>query len=110
MDQEQVLLEKCLMETEKYSAKFTDVRVFSRLTESLGMRNGQVEVAKTSQERGMNVRVILNDAWGYASSSRVSKSEIGVMVKNAIDIARKKYSNIEDVDVSEISTREYHRC
>lgn len=88
MEQEQDLLEKCLKETEKYNVSFADARVFSTMNESLRLRNGQVQRAGTLFEKGMNVRVILNGAWGYASSSRVDEKEVSDVVKQAIDVSK----------------------
>jgi TldD protein len=88
MEQEQALLEKCLKEADKFNVRFTDARVFSTMNETLRLKNGQVELAGTLFEKGMNIRVILNGAWGYASSSRVDEKEINDVVKQAIDIAK----------------------
>lgn len=87
MEQEQELLEKCLTETERYNVSFADARIFSTMREVLVMKNGQIETAGSSLERGMNVRVILNGAWGYATTS-VMEEDIAPTVKLAINVAK----------------------
>ncbi len=86
MEQEQELLEKCLTETEKYDVSFADTRIFSTMREVIIMKNGQIETAGTSLEKGMNVRVILDGAWGNATTS--VEGDIGPTVKHAINVAK----------------------
>ncbi|MFX1506728.1 MAG: TldD/PmbA family protein [Promethearchaeota archaeon] len=86
MEQEQELLEKCLTETEKYNVSFADTRIFSTMREVIVMKNGQIETAGTLLEKGMNVRVILDGAWGYATTSM--EGAIVPTVNNAIKVAK----------------------
>ncbi|MFX1534549.1 MAG: TldD/PmbA family protein [Promethearchaeota archaeon] len=88
MEDKQAFLEKCLKETELFNVSFSDARVLSTLNETLTMKNGQIETAGTEFEQGFNVRVILNGAWGYATSSRLNEADIGTVVQQAIDIAK----------------------
>ncbi|MHA2075611.1 MAG: TldD/PmbA family protein, partial [Candidatus Hodarchaeales archaeon] len=52
------------------------------------IKNSQIDIAEMLKERGMNIRVILNGAWGMASSSRVSKKNIDQMVEQAINVSK----------------------
>ncbi|MFX1247192.1 MAG: TldD/PmbA family protein [Promethearchaeota archaeon] len=88
MEQEQEFLEKCLVETERFDVSFADARVFSKMIEGLSMKNGDIDTARILLERGMNVRIILNGAWGYATTSRVLKTDITSLVKQAIKVAK----------------------
>jgi len=51
-------------------ASYADVR-FSRLeTQSITVKNGNVEALSSGESQGFGVRVIVDGAWGFASSSR----------------------------------------
>ncbi|MHA1911511.1 MAG: TldD/PmbA family protein [Candidatus Kariarchaeaceae archaeon] len=81
-------VELCLIEAEKHKTSFADARVFSTMNESLEIKRGQVETAGTAKEKGFNVRVIYNGAWGYATSSVMTKENIPMVVSQAIEVAK----------------------
>ncbi|MHA2278191.1 MAG: TldD/PmbA family protein [Candidatus Kariarchaeaceae archaeon] len=88
MEQKLEFVENCLKEAERYKPKFTDVRVFSMINDDLVMKNSQIEKAFVIKEKGFNVRVIFDDAWGYASSYKLDTKEIPEVVKSAIKVAK----------------------
>ena len=88
MEENEEFVENCLREVERYNPKFTDVRVFTWMNDDLSMKNGQIEKAHLLLEKGFNVRVIVNGAWGYASSFKIDKKEIPRVVKEAIHVAK----------------------
>jgi TldD protein len=77
---------------------YGDVRIVRNKTEVLKVKNEKTETATYSENIGFGVRVIVNGAWGFASSSRVTKKEMERVVKNAIEIA-KGSSRVKKEDV-----------
>ncbi|MHA2246770.1 MAG: TldD/PmbA family protein [Candidatus Hodarchaeales archaeon] len=88
MGQKQDFLDKCLTETENVDVSFAEARIFSKMNERINMKKGYVEEARSTFEQGFNVRIILNGAWGYATSSRLNEADIPLVVKQAIDVAK----------------------
>jgi TldD protein len=69
-------------------ASYADVRIVNQKQESLEVKNGSPEQIKYSENRGFGVRVIVDGAWGFASSSRLEKEEIERVTQLAVRIAR----------------------
>lgn len=88
MEQEKELLEMCLTATESFKVSFSEARIFEKLIDRIHLKSGNIETTGTIFENGLSVRVILDGAWGYATSSRAEKKEITGLVKHAVDIAK----------------------
>ena len=69
-------------------ASYADIRVVERVTQHLAVKNGKVEALEQDETIGFGVRVIVNGAWGFASSSRLEGQEVERVVSQAIAIAR----------------------
>jgi TldD protein len=69
-------------------ASYVDVRVMERTTEGIDVKNGRVEGVSSGSSSGFNVRVIVNGAWGFASSARMDESEAERVAQLAVQIAR----------------------
>ena len=69
-------------------AQYADIRVVENRTESMQVKNGVVESLNFSESRGFGVRVLLNGAWGFSSSSDLSTDEIDRITEQAVEIAR----------------------
>lgn len=69
-------------------ATYADIRVVTRLTQHIAVKNGQVEALEQDETMGFGVRVIANGAWGFASSSRLEPKEIERVVAQAIALAK----------------------
>ncbi len=69
-------------------ASYADVRVMERTVESISVKNGRVEALSSSVDSGFNVRVIVNGAWGFASSARMDLKEAQRVADQAVAIAR----------------------
>ncbi len=73
---------------QQLGASYVDVRVMERTTEGIQVRNGRVEGVSSSTSSGFNVRVIVNGAWGFASSACMDDVEAERVAKQAVQIAR----------------------
>jgi TldD protein len=69
-------------------ASYADVRVMERTTEAIEVKNGRVEGVSSATSSGFNVRVIVNGAWGFASSARMDDAEAERIAQQAVQIAR----------------------
>ncbi|RKY68617.1 MAG: TldD/PmbA family protein [Candidatus Latescibacterota bacterium] len=69
-------------------ASYADIRIVRGKQESLEVKNGSPEQIKYSESLGFGVRVIVDGAWGFASSSRLEKDEIERVTQLAVRIAR----------------------
>ncbi len=69
-------------------ASYVDVRVMERTTEGIDVKNGRVEGVSSGSSSGFNVRVIVNGAWGFASSARMDEAEAERVAQLAVQIAR----------------------
>src|SRR5260370_13162471 len=69
-------------------ASYVDVRVMERTTESIDVKNGRVEGISSGTSSGFNVRVIVDGAWGFASSANMDYAEAEQVARQAIQIAR----------------------
>ncbi|MDO9390411.1 MAG: DNA gyrase modulator, partial [bacterium] len=67
---------------------YADVRVTGQLSEFISTKNGSVEAVTKSSDSGFGLRVLVNGAWGFASSSRLETAEIRKVVRDAIEIAK----------------------
>jgi TldD protein len=68
-------------------AQYADIRTLERRSESISVKNGNVEAMSLSEDEGFGVRVLVDGAWGFASSSQLSKDEINRVTALAIQIA-----------------------
>ncbi len=69
-------------------ASYADVRIVERVTQHIAVKNGRVEALEQDESLGFGIRVIVNGAWGFASSSRLEGQEIERIVSQAVAIAR----------------------
>src|SRR5205814_3190191 len=80
-------------------ATYADVRVVNDRSRGLATKNGKIGNASDSQSLGMSVRVLVNGAWGFASSADMGRSAVEATAARAIDIAKAsaqvKQSNVK---------------
>jgi TldD protein len=69
-------------------ASYADIRLVTTDTQSIAVRNGIVESISLDASQGLGVRVIVDGAWGFASSARLDKDQVDEVTALAIEIAR----------------------
>ncbi len=69
-------------------AGYADIRIVRRLDESIAIKTGRVEGVASGESEGFGVRVLVDGAWGFASSSRLEPAEIDRVAGDAVRIAR----------------------
>jgi TldD protein len=69
-------------------ASYADVRVIRRAEESINIKSGRVEGVSLGESEGFGVRVLVDGAWGFASSSLLGTDEADRVAAQAVRIAR----------------------
>jgi TldD protein len=84
----QDLLDRALNLAQTRGVQYADARVIEKETESLVLQNGAMRTLETDRNLGVGVRVLVDGAWGFASSRDMSLSEIDRLTDRAFEIAK----------------------
>jgi TldD protein len=82
------LIERALDAATGSGASYADVRVIEHETELLTVKNGALAAATTDRSAGFGVRVLVDGAWGFASSQDISPAEMERVARQAVAIGR----------------------
>jgi TldD protein len=69
-------------------ASYADIRVISTQMEFIEVKDGRIGQIQRKESLGFGIRLILNGAWGFASSAELSKEKVQTTAKEAIEIGR----------------------
>jgi len=69
-------------------ATYADVRIVRRKDQSVNVKAGQVDGVSLGESEGLGVRVLVDGAWGFASSGRMDGAEADRVAGQAVRIAR----------------------
>lgn len=69
-------------------ASYADVRVVNRQHQNIIVKNGKVETLEQNETQGFGIRVIVEGAWGFASSSSMEWADLDRVVQQAVSIAK----------------------
>lgn len=69
-------------------ADYADARLVTEETESLTVRNQEMEGIDRSRSQGVGVRVLVNGYWGFAATARTEEPEVERTARLAVAIAR----------------------
>jgi TldD protein len=84
----QDLSRRALDTADARGAAFADVRVVRRRDESLTVKTGRAEGVSIGESEGFGVRVLVDGAWGFASSNVLTAAEADRVAALAVRIAR----------------------
>lgn len=73
---------------EAQGASYADIRIVQQESQSISVKNGVVEALSRSEDQGFGVRVVVDGAWGFASSSYLEPSEVDRVLALVIQIAK----------------------
>src|SRR5689334_10434922 len=82
------LIERALDRVTSQGASYADVRVVRQQSQEVGVRNGAVEQVSLDDDAGFGVRALVDGAWGFASSYRLTAQEADAVADAAVRIAR----------------------
>jgi len=68
-------------------ATYADVRVVDERSRALATKNGKIGNASDSRSQGFNVRVLIDGAWGFASSAELGRAAVETTAARAVEIA-----------------------
>ena len=69
-------------------AGYADIRIIHAKTQNITTRNGEIAMLDQADTLGFGVRVIVDGAWGFASSARVTFEEIDRIAALAVQIGK----------------------
>src|SRR5438874_11138823 len=84
----QELIDRALDTAERSGASYADIRLVERESESLTVKNGALEAAEAQRTAGLGVRILLDGAWGFASSGLLEADEAERVAREAAGVAR----------------------
>jgi len=77
------------METARVKgARYADIRLIESRSQTIGVKDGRVDALGDFESVGFGVRVLVGNAWGFASSADVTGEEIDRVTALAVEIAR----------------------
>ena len=82
------LTDRALDTATALGAGYADVRVVRRLEESITIKTRRVEAVSSAESDGFGLRVLVDGAWGFASSHRLTADEADRVAADAVRIAR----------------------
>src|SRR5687767_15611115 len=82
------LTDRALDTASAKGAAYADVRAVRRLEESISIKTGRVEGVASGESEGFGVRVLVDGAWGFASSHILTMTEADRVAGEAVRIAR----------------------
>ncbi|MDP9353299.1 MAG: TldD/PmbA family protein, partial [Chloroflexota bacterium] len=83
-----VLAQRALDTASARGATYADIRLLDRVSQSIQTRNGQVDNLLNAKDQGFGIRVIVDGAWGFASSHDPDPKEVDRVAGLAVEIAR----------------------
>jgi TldD protein len=82
------LTQRALDTASQLGAAYADVRIVRRRDESIAVKSGRLEGVAMGETEGFGVRVLVDGAWGFASSHRLELDEADRVAGLAVRIAR----------------------
>ncbi|MDQ5840764.1 MAG: TldD/PmbA family protein, partial [Chloroflexota bacterium] len=82
------LIERAIDAATGSGAAYADVRIVEHQAESLTVKNGSLAAASSERSAGFAVRVLVEGAWGFASSQDLGLDESQRVARQAVAIAR----------------------
>src|SRR5258707_11964967 len=82
------LTDRALDTANGLGAEYADIRVVRRLEESIAVKTGRVEGVAIGEAEGFGIGVLVDGAWGFASSNRLELGEADRVAGLATRIAR----------------------
>ncbi len=82
------LVERALDLARLKGASFAEARVVRHQSQLVLVKNGAVEAVRLEEDAGFGVRVLVDGAWGFASSYRLVGEEVDAVADQAVRIAK----------------------
>src|SRR5438045_8984145 len=69
-------------------ATYADVRVIDERSRALSTKNGKIGTASDARSQGLNVRVLVDGACGFASTANLARNSTESTAAHAVEIAK----------------------
>ncbi|MGQ9788240.1 MAG: TldD/PmbA family protein [Candidatus Hadarchaeaceae archaeon] len=79
--------ERAIIDSLKFGARYADVRLEKLTWETIVVKDGKVERAKSGEIHGLGLRVLLK-TWGFASCTHLNKRSLRKIVATAASMAK----------------------
>src|SRR3954451_5141004 len=90
------LTDRALDTATSLGAAYADIRVVRRQDEQVTVKSGRVEAVASGESEGFGVRVLVDGAWGFASSHRLTTADADRIAAEAVRIARASATALRD--------------
>ncbi|MBF8290373.1 MAG: TldD/PmbA family protein [Chloroflexi bacterium] len=90
------LTQRALDTATQLGAAYADVRIVRRRDESVSIKSGRLEGVSSGETEGFGIRVLVDGAWGFASSHRLELDEADRVGALAVRIARASGTALRD--------------
>jgi TldD protein len=87
MSEFEILMLRAIDLATSRGARYADMRVVHRVEQGLMVKNGVVKAVQSGDSLGFGVRVLVGNAWGFASSRELSAAEVERITRLALEIA-----------------------
>lgn len=84
------LADQVISQATGLGASFAEFRIEQSTSESIHTREKAVRAVNFSEDSGCCVRVLVDGAWGFAASHKISKDEVQKLITTAIAIAKQQ--------------------
>ncbi|MFQ5941956.1 MAG: TldD/PmbA family protein [Anaerolineales bacterium] len=82
------LLDRAMDLANARGAQYADARIVDNETETLVLQNGDMRTLESSKNLGIGVRVLVDGAWGFASTRDLSLEAVDRVADRAFEIAK----------------------
>jgi TldD protein len=84
----QEIVQQAVTEATVAGAAYADARMVTEESESLTVKNQEMEGIDRSRSEGVGIRVLVNGYWGFAATARARGEEVAKTARLAVAIAR----------------------
>lgn len=82
------LAQRAIDAAQSRGARYADIRIIESRSQIAGVKDGAVESLGDFVSAGFGIRVLVGNAWGFASSADITTQEIDRVASVAVEIAR----------------------
>jgi TldD protein len=104
-------ISELLQETLSKSPYWAEARYHRRNSQSVSVQKGLVKQAKSNLTSGVGIRVLVDGAWGFSSTSDLTPQALEKTLKLAIDCAKSlsqlKKSKVKKLPATKLATGEF---
>lgn len=90
------MMERLMDEALAGGAKFADARAGEGVSSSIEIQDGRTEKAHTNRGRAIGVRVLVDGAWGFATTHELDEAGARKCLAEALEVARKAAPHVAD--------------